>query len=44
VIDAELVAAGFEILGRWGSPEFTPVTPQTGRVYYAARRGRAPGD
>jgi len=44
LIDAELVAAGFEILGRWGSPEFTPVTPQTDRVYYAARRGRAPGD
>ncbi|TMI82110.1 MAG: class I SAM-dependent methyltransferase [Bacillati bacterium ANGP1] len=40
-IDAELRAAGFEILGRWSSPEFGEVTPQTGRVFYAARRPSA---
>lgn len=38
MIDAELAGAGFEILGRWASPEFAPTTPQTGRVFYAARR------
>jgi SAM-dependent methyltransferase len=43
VIDAELVATGLEILGRWGSAEFTPVTPQTGRVFYAARRATPAG-
>jgi len=45
VIDRELAAAGFDILGRWSSPEFADVTPQTGRVFYAARLGRpsAPG-
>ncbi|HKV45550.1 MAG TPA: class I SAM-dependent methyltransferase [bacterium] len=43
MIDAELIAAGFEILGRWASPEFAAVTPQTGRVFYAARRAAARG-
>jgi SAM-dependent methyltransferase len=40
-IDRELGAAGFEILGRWSNPEFGEVTPQTGRVFYAARRTTA---
>jgi len=40
VIDAALAATGFEILGRWSSPEFADVTPETGRVFYAARRDR----
>jgi len=38
VIDRELEAAGFEILGRWSNPEFGEITPQTGRVFYTARR------
>jgi SAM-dependent methyltransferase len=38
VIDAALTASGFEILGRWSSPDFAEVTPETGRVYYAGRR------
>jgi SAM-dependent methyltransferase len=42
VIDGTLAAHGFEILGRWSTPEFGEVTPETGRVFYAARRG--PGD
>ena len=37
-IDRELGAAGFEILGHWSNPEFGEITPQTGRVFYAARR------
>lgn len=37
-IDAALEGAGFEVLGRWGSPEFAEVTPETARVFYAARR------
>ncbi len=37
-IDAALASGGFEILGRWSSPEFGDVTPETGRVFYAARR------
>jgi SAM-dependent methyltransferase len=37
-IDRELGAAGFEVLGRWSSPEFGELTPQTARVFYAARR------
>lgn len=40
VIDAALASAGFEVLGRWSSPEFAEVTPETGRVFYAARRGK----
>lgn len=40
-IDRELGAAGFEILGRWSNLEFGEVTPQTGRVFYAARRTTA---
>jgi SAM-dependent methyltransferase len=39
-IDAALGAAGFEVLGRWSSPSFEPVTSETGRVFYAARRQR----
>lgn len=39
-IDAALGAAGFEVLGRWSSPSFEPVTSETGRVFYAARRRR----
>jgi SAM-dependent methyltransferase len=38
VIDAALATAGLEILGRWSTPEFGGVTPDTGRVFYAARR------
>jgi SAM-dependent methyltransferase len=38
IIDAALVDAGFDILGRWGDPEFSPLTPEAGRVFYAARR------
>jgi SAM-dependent methyltransferase len=38
VIDGELEASGFEVLGRWSSAEFAEITPQTGRVFYAARR------
>ena len=41
MIDAALAANGFERLGCWSSTTFDPVTPETGRVYYAARRGRA---
>jgi SAM-dependent methyltransferase len=37
-IDRELEAAGFEILGRWSDAEFAEIAPQTGRVFYAARR------
>jgi hypothetical protein len=37
-IDGELEASGFEVLGRWSSPEFAEITPETGRVFYAARR------
>jgi len=37
-IEAALGAAGFDILGRWSSPEFAPVDPETGRVFYAVRR------
>jgi SAM-dependent methyltransferase len=37
-LDAAVESAGFEILGRWSSPSFEPVTPETGRVFYAARR------
>ncbi len=37
-IEEALAQAGFEVLGCWSSPEFTPVTPETGRVFYAARR------
>jgi ubiquinone/menaquinone biosynthesis C-methylase UbiE len=39
-IDRELNAAGFEVLGRWSNPEFSEITPQTGRVFYAARRAQ----
>lgn len=39
VIDTALADAGFEILGRWSDPEFAALTPETGRVFYAARRG-----
>jgi len=39
LIDEALATAGFEILGRWSSPAFAEVTPDTGRVFYAARRG-----
>ena len=42
-IDAELGAAGFEVLGRWASSEFAPVAPQTERVFYAARRTESSG-
>ena len=42
-IDAELGAAGFEVLGRWASPEFAQVAPQTERVFYAARRTEPSG-
>jgi hypothetical protein len=38
VIDGELEASGFEVLGRWSSADFAEITPQTGRVFYAARR------
>ncbi len=38
VIDAALAAAGFDVVGRWSSPEFAEVTPETSRVFYAARR------
>jgi len=41
VIDAAVGAAGFEVLGRWSSPEFAEVTPDTQRVFYAARRRNA---
>jgi SAM-dependent methyltransferase len=37
-IEDALASAGFEVLGRWSSPEFAEVTPETGRVFYAARR------
>jgi len=37
-IDAALAATGFERLGRWSSPAFDAVTPETARVFYAARR------
>ncbi len=37
-IDAALAAAGFGVLGRWGSETFGEVTPETQRVFYAARR------
>lgn len=40
VIDAALTSGGFEILGRWSSADFDDVTPDTARVFYAARRGR----
>lgn len=43
-IDRELEAAGFQILGRWSNPEFAEVTPQTGRVFYAARRSAPTAD
>jgi SAM-dependent methyltransferase len=39
-IDGGLSAAGFEVLGRWSDPEFSPVGPETTRVFYSARRGR----
>jgi SAM-dependent methyltransferase len=42
MIDRELEAAGFDVLGRWSSPEFGELTPQTGRVFYAARRVQKP--
>ena len=38
VIDRTLEGAGFELLGRWSTPEFGEITPDTGRVFYAARR------
>jgi SAM-dependent methyltransferase len=38
VIDGALAAGGFKVLDRWSSPAFAAVTPDTGRVYYAARR------
>ncbi len=41
VIDAALASAGFEILGRWSTPEFAEVTPESGRVFYTARRRAA---
>ncbi len=41
-IDGALGAAGFEILGRWSSPEFASITPETGRVFYAARGATGP--
>ncbi|HLN14047.1 MAG TPA: class I SAM-dependent methyltransferase [bacterium] len=41
VIDAALAATGFERLGCWSSPTFDAVTPDTARVFYAVRRGRA---
>jgi SAM-dependent methyltransferase len=37
-IDTALAASGFEVLGRWSSPSFDPVTMESGRVFYAARR------
>ena len=37
-IDAALETGGFEVLGRWSSPSFDPVTSETGRLFYAARR------
>lgn len=40
-IDAALEATGFEHLGCWSSPAFEAVTPETARVFYAARRARA---
>jgi len=39
LIDEVLAATGFDILGRWSSPAFAEVTADTGRVFYAARRG-----
>jgi SAM-dependent methyltransferase len=39
-IDAALGSAGFHVLGRWSSASFEPVTPESGRVFYAARRQR----
>ncbi len=38
VIDAALAGAGFEILGRWSDAEFAALTPEAGRVFYAACR------
>lgn len=37
-IDAALEAGGFEVLGRWSSPSFDALTPETSRLFYAARR------
>ena len=37
-IDAALAAAGFRVLGRWGSEAFGEVTAETQRIFYAARR------
>jgi len=37
-VDAALTDAGFSVLGRWGSETFEEVTPETQRVFYAARR------
>ena len=41
VIDSALASTGFEILGCWSSQEFSALTPDTGRVFYATRRGPA---
>jgi SAM-dependent methyltransferase len=38
IVDAALADAGFSVLGRWGSEAFGEVTPETQRVFYAARR------
>jgi SAM-dependent methyltransferase len=43
MIDQELEAAGFDVLGRWGNAEFGELTPQTGRIFYAARRTQPSG-
>jgi len=37
-IDAALEGGGFEVLGRWSGPSFEAVTPESARVFYAARR------
>jgi SAM-dependent methyltransferase len=37
-IESALAGAGFEVLGRWSSPEFAEITPESERVFYAARR------
>jgi SAM-dependent methyltransferase len=37
-IEGALGTAGFEVIGRWSSPSFEPVTSETARVFYAARR------
>lgn len=40
VIDAALASAGFDILGRWSTPEFAEAGPESGRVFYAVRRSK----